>query len=152
MNHQMVGSELSAREAVRDLLARYTWAGDRGRSDDLAACFLEDGVLDVGEHGGRWEGREEIRRQIDAVARRAAAEGAAGPVQHQVSSVLIDLLDTTAAEVRSYFCVLTDIGVDHWGTYRDRVELDHADGTWRFASRTVRVLGRAPASRFLPED
>lgn len=152
MNHQMVSSELSAREAVRDLLARYTWAGDRGRSAELAACFLVDGVLDVGDHGGRWEGRAEIQRQLDAVAERiAAAGGGAGPVHHHVSSVLIDLLDTTSAEVRAYFCVFTDVGADHWGTYRDRVELDHADGTWRFASRSVRVLGHAPGSRFVPD-
>lgn len=152
MNHQMVGSELAAREAVRDLLARYTWAGDRGRSAELAACFLPDGVLDVGEHGGRWEGRAEIERQLDAVAERVAAAGTApGPVQHHVTSVVIDLVDTTAADVRAYFCVFTDLGPDHWGTYRDHVQLDAIDGTWRFASRTVRVTGRSPESRFLPE-
>lgn len=152
MNHQMVGSELSAREAIRDLLARYTWAGDRGRSAEVAACFLEDGVLDVGEHGGRWTGRAEIERQLEAVAARvAAAGGTPGPVHHHVSSVLIDLVDTTSAEVRAYFCVLTDAGPDHWGSYRDRVELDHDDGAWRFTSRTVRVMGRAAGSRFLPD-
>ena len=152
MNHQMVSSELSAREAVRDLLARYTWAGDRGRSDEVADCFLEHGVLDVGEYGGRWVGRAEIRSQLDAVAARvAAAGGTPGPVHHHVSSVLIDLVDTTSAEVRAYFCVFTDAGPDHWGSYRDRVELDHADGTWRFAVRTVRVLGRSPGSRFVAD-
>ena len=146
----MVGSELSAREAVRDLLARYTWAGDRGQSDALAACFLDHGVLDVGDLGGRWVGRTEIRRQLDAVAERVAASGSAPtPVQHHVSSVLIDLLDTTSATVRSYFCVFTDVGPDHWGTYRDRVELDNVDSTWRFAERRVRVVGHAPTSRFL---
>ncbi len=148
----MERTEIVAREAVRDLLARYTWAGDRGRSEEVAGCFLVDGVLDVGEHGGRWEGRDEIRRQLDAVAARVAdAGGAPGPVQHHVTSVVIDLTDTTSATVRAYFCVFTDIGPDHWGTYRDQVQLDAVDGTWRFASRTVRVSGRSPQSRFLPE-
>jgi hypothetical protein len=152
VNHQMVGSELSAREAVRDLLARYTWAGDRGRASDLAGCFLDTGVLDVGD-GGRWEGRAAIEAEIRAVVDRAAAAGgAASPVHHHVTSVLIDLVDATSAEVRAYFCVFTDVGADHWGTYKDRVEVDHIDGSWRFASRVVRVLGHAPGSRFVPDD
>jgi hypothetical protein len=152
MNHQLVGSELGAREAVRDLLARYTWAGDRGRSDEVAACFLADGVLDVGEHGGRWAGRDEIAAELRAVAERIAAEGGApSPVHHHVSSVHIELVDATSADVRSYFCVFTDVGPDHWGSYRDRVEVDHVDGSWRFRTRTVRVLGRSPGSRFLPD-
>jgi len=150
MNHQMVGSELSAREAIRDLLARYTWAGDRGRSADVAACFHPDGVLDVGDHGGAWNGRDQIARELEAVAERIVAAGTeAGPVHHHVSSVSIELLDATSAEVRSYFCVFTAAGPDHWGSYRDRVEVDHADGSWRFITRSVRVLGHASTSRFL---
>jgi hypothetical protein len=149
----MVGSELSAREAVRDLLARYTWAGDRGRSAEVAACFLPDGVLDVGEHGGRWEGRATIEAELLAVAERVAlAGGVPSPVHHHVSSVHIELVDATSADVRSYFCVFTDAGADHWGSYRDRVEIDHLDGSWRFRTRTVRVLGRAAGSRFVPDD
>jgi uncharacterized protein (TIGR02246 family) len=149
----MVGSELSAREAIRDLLARYTWAGDRGRSAELAACFTDDGVLDVGEHGGRWVGRATIEAELDAVGRRVAEAGPLpGPVHHHVSSVRIELTEATTAEVRSYFCVFTSAGPDHWGSYRDRVEVDHADGSWRFAERRVRVLGHAAGSRFVTPD
>lgn len=145
----MERTELIAREGIRDLLARYTWAADRGRTDEVVDCFADDGVLDVGDHGGTWTGREEIRAQLDAVVARVAAAGSApAPVQHQVTSVLIDVTEFSTATVRAYFCVLTDVGVDHWGTYRDEVVLDPADGTWRFARRTVRVLGSAPGSRF----
>ena len=56
--------------------------------------------------------------------------------------------DPTSARVRSYFCVYTEAGADHWGSYRDDVVLDAADGGWRFARRTVRVTGTAPGSRF----
>jgi len=34
------------RDAIRDLLARYTYNGDRGRVEELAACFSADGTLD----------------------------------------------------------------------------------------------------------
>jgi uncharacterized protein (TIGR02246 family) len=143
-------SELAAREAVRDLVARYTWAGDRGRSEELAELFALDGVLDVGDHGGRWEGRDEIARQLDAVAARVASAGTvAGPVRHHVSSVLVDVTSPGEATSSSYFLVLTPIGVDHWGRYRDRVAVG-ADGAWRFAERTVRVDGHAPGSLMVP--
>lgn len=148
---EMERTEIVAREAIRDLLARYTWAGDRGRSAEVADCFLRDGVLDVGDHGGRWEGREEIQAQLAAVAGRVAASGAAPtPVSHHVSSVLITMTGPTAADVRSSFCVFTDVGADHWGSYRDVVAQDPIDGHWRFAERRVRVAGFAPTSRFAP--
>lgn len=138
---------LVAREAVRDLVARYTWAGDGGRSAELAGLFRADGVLDVGEHGGRWEGRAEIEAQLDAVAARVAAAGAApGPVRHHVSSLVIDVSSPTEATASSYFLVLTSIGVDHWGRYRDQVAVDPADGAWRFVERRVRVDGAADGS------
>lgn len=144
-------SDLAAREAVRDLVARYTWAGDRGRSEELAGLFALDGVLDVGDHGGRWEGRDEIVRRLDAVADRVAAAGTvSGPVRHHVSSVLVDVTAPSEATSSSYFLVLTAIGVDHWGRYRDRLAVG-PDGTWRFAERTVRVDGHAPGSLMVPD-
>lgn len=140
-------TELAAREAVRDLVARYTWAGDRGRSAELAGLFRADGVLDVGAHGGRWEGRSAIEAELDAVAARVAATGIApGPVRHHVSSLVIDLASPTEATASSYFLVLTAIGVDHWGRYRDELAADPADGAWRFVERRVRVDGHAAGS------
>jgi len=147
---EMERTELIAREAIRDLLGRYTWAADRGRVAEVAACFCADGELDVGEFGGTWRGREVIADALRAVGDRLAPAGdAPGPVNHHVSSVQIDMADPTAAVVRSYFCVFTDIGADHWGTYRDSVVFDAGDGGWRFARRVVRVTGSSPASRFV---
>lgn len=146
----MERTELAAREAIRDLLARYTWAGDRGRSAEVADCFLDDGVLDAGAEAGTWTGRDEIHRQLDEVVARVAAAGdRPSPVQHHVSGVLISMTGPTSAAVQAYFCVYTDVGADHWGTYRDEVVQDPTDGQWRFAHRTVRVAGAAPTSRFV---
>src|SRR4051812_49807675 len=43
----------------------------------------------------------------------------------------------TAGEVtaRSYFTVVTDIGVDHWGSYHDALAPDRDTGRWLFTSR-----------------
>lgn len=138
-------SELVTREAVRDLVARYTQAGDRGRLPELAKLFARDGVLDVGEHGGRWEGRAEIEHQLTAVAERVAAEGSTPTrVQHHVSGTAIKIETDSTAAADSYFAVYTAIGLDHWGRYRDRFVV--ADGTWCFAERTVKVDGQAADS------
>ena len=149
----MERTDLLSREAIRDLIARYTWAGDRGDVAGVAACFATDGVLDVGDHGGRWEGRDEITRQLQAVTERVAdAGGGPGPVHHHVSSVLIDLDRHDTATVRSYFLVVTSIGVDHWGRYRDTVAETAPGGRWQFTERIVRVDGHAPGSLMVPSD
>lgn len=150
MTPEMERTELIAREGIRDLLARYTWAGDRGRTAEVAACFTVDGTLDAGAHGGTWEGRAVIERELEAVVQRVADSGEAPtPVNHHVTSVLIELDSPTTADVRSYFCVYTDIGADHWGTYRDHVMRDPVEGRWQFQRRTVRVTGSSPQSRFI---
>jgi hypothetical protein len=47
---------------------------------------------------------------------------------------------------RCYFSALTQVGLDHWGRYRDR--LVPADGRWLFARREVVVTGHGPGSLF----
>ena len=142
--------ELDAREQIRDLVAAYTWAGARGRAADLAACFASDGVLDMGEHGGRREGRAAIQQAIeDTVARVAASGEVPTRVQHHVSSTWIADLTPTTARVRSYFAVHTGGGLDHWGRYLDDVVSD--GDRWRFASRRVTVDGASPTSRVVEE-
>lgn len=149
MTREMERTELIAREGIRDLLGRYTWAGDSGRLADVADCFTVDGVLDLGDDGGTFEGRAAIGAELESVvARVAQSPDAPGPVNHHISSVLITMADPTTATVRSYFCVYTEAGADHWGRYRDDVVMDRVDGHWRFARRVVRVTGAAPGSRF----
>lgn len=152
----MERTDLIARESIRDLLARYTWAGDRGDAPGVAACFAPDGVLDVGEHGGRWTGRDEIVRQLNAVVDRLAQAKSGdgnrpGAVRHHVSNVLIDLDHHDRATVRSSFLVLTPVGLDHWGRYRDTVAEIAPGGPWQFVERVMRVEGRTGLSVVVPE-
>ncbi len=137
--------ELTAREEIRDLVARYTWAGDRGRIDDLTELFQPDGVLDVGPHGGRWVGRTGISSGLRAVADRLARSGTAEAVHHHVASTCISELTPDTATVRSYYAVHSSIGLDHWGRYRDRVA--RTPEGWLFAERLVTVDGAADGSR-----
>jgi uncharacterized protein (TIGR02246 family) len=140
----MDAAEAIAREEIRDVISRYNHAGDRGDLDSLARCFRDDGVLEVdGEPG--CAGRAAILQRLSSVVRDSAARGARAFVRHHVSSVKIDLTGPDSATAASYFLVFTEIGLDHWGRYADR--LARSDGAWQFAHRRVRLDGAAPDSR-----
>ncbi len=127
------------RDAIRDLLARYTYEGDRGRVNELAACFAPDGILEY--PGARPAGP-------DAIA-AALGSGTRDPrltfVRHHITNPLIRV-DGENATARSYFTVHSDVGPDHSGTYDDRL-VRTADG-WRFAHRRVRIDWQAETSLF----
>ena len=128
---------LSDHDAIRQLLARYTYNGDRGRLADLAACFAPDGILEY--PGAQATGPQGIARQLGGGTPNAARTF----VRHHITAPLIDLADATAT-VRSYFLVVSNTGPDHSGTYDDRV-VRTALG-WRFAHRRVRIDWQAATS------
>jgi hypothetical protein len=104
--------ELVARERIRDTLARYTWSGDAGRLDDLALAFCDDGVLEL-RSGGRATGRAEIAALL------SSRVGDHSIVRHDVSNVRFASVTSDEAHVVSYFTVFTEVGLDHFGRYRD---------------------------------
>jgi SnoaL-like domain len=137
----MNADELSAREEIRDLLARYTYQGDRGRLPALAACFAEDGTLEF--PGNKGTGPSGVLKVLMA----GVANPAITFVRHHVTIPLIEVADNTAT-VRSYFTVISNHGPDHSGTYSDRL-IKTADG-WRFAHRLVRIDWQSESSLFRP--
>ena len=140
--------ELLAREAIRHTISRYTRAGDAGRLDELAACFAEDGSFEIeGEEPcvGRAAIVERLKPVAAGTSSRPPRSGRRPFVHHHVSSVFIELDGAEAAHARSYFFVVTEIGPDHWGRYRDR--LVRRDDHWLFAHRHIRIAGASPDSR-----
>jgi uncharacterized protein (TIGR02246 family) len=131
--------EAAAREAIRELAARYAHCADRGRFDELVALFAPDGVLAI---AGRepLAGREAIRAFLADTAATRAGGGAPTRLFHHVASHSITLHDQTTASGAAYFLVVTASGPDHWGRYGDRYVA--RDGIWLFAERRVRVEGR----------
>jgi hypothetical protein len=136
--------ELVAREHIRDTLARYNWSGDAGRLDNLADTFSEDGVLEIRGFEPLC-GRSEIVAFLGGITGKVAGSGEVKPiVRHNVASMLFNELTRDHAQVSSYFTVVTHIGLDHIGRYRDTVVPD--GDTWRIKHRKVSTDWAAPDS------
>ena len=138
----MTDEEHKARTAIAATLAACTQAGDARKADAYAACFAEDGVLDLGE---KIEGREAIRAWMAAPS-VIPQPGAAAPgyVSHHLTTCRIELVDSTAAKVRTYWLVITSVGLDHSGYYDDRFVREGE--RWLLAYRKPRTLWVGPNS------
>ena len=146
--------EIEARESVRHTLSSYHFAGDRGRVDELAACFHADGILEI---AGRdpWQGRDAIRDGLrGALDTKADEREPSTPLthlHHHLATPHFHVVTPTEVRTSSYFAAMTDIGLDHWGRYADVLTPDDStpDGPrWLFRQRTVIVEGHTPASLF----
>lgn len=125
--------EMKIRESVRQTLADYTAGTDRNRIEDVAACFAPNGSLKF-TGGEPMVGPAAIVAELNAqVTRFAENPLPLTHVRHHVSTVRFGAVARDRVEVGSYFLALTNIGVDHWGRYRD--VLIPVDDRWLFATR-----------------
>ena len=124
--------ELAARERVRDTLARYYVVGRRLKPRTAGRRLLSRTACS--RCGGRppSEGREAIVASSRAAsepgddeARRAARlapakrPGVRRIVRHLLTNTRMVEVAPNRARVESYFTVVTEIGLDHHGRYRD---------------------------------
>jgi len=130
-----------AREAIRDLVARYNANGDSGRFAQVRELFNEDATMTI-EGDRTYAGIDEIMTIFTGTATNVTADF----VRHFTSTHQIDVQTSDRAVGRLYYAVLTQVGLDHWGRYVD--EYARIDGRWLFASRTVSVDGWSSASVF----
>jgi len=138
--------ELVAREQIRDTLARYNWSGDAGRIEGLAETFCADGILEI-RGAEPLRGRSEIVAFLGGVTGNVAAGvdvGVKPIVRHNIANVLFNDLTLDQAHVSCYFTVVTNIGLDHYGRYRDILVPDGE--TWLIKHRKVSTDWAAPNS------
>jgi hypothetical protein len=140
--------EVAARESIRDVVTRYNSNGDTGRFAQVTALFAPDATMELVADDGRvrtYRGKGEIEAIFTGTQARWSAEAtrraAPGYVRHCVFTHQIDFVDQTHARGRSYFQVLMDHGLDHWGRYLD--EYEERDGQWVFTRRRVTTDGHA---------
>ena len=135
--------ELAARERIRDTLAHYNWSGDALRLDDLAQAFCEDGELELrGSEPVR--GRAAIVELLGGVVTGSSTTGVKRIVRHNVANIRFTDVTPHEARVACYFTVLTEIGLDHYGRYRD-VFIPVGDD-WLIRHRFVSTDWSAPES------
>ena len=142
----MTDAELKARLAIQDRLAVCTQAGDARKAETYAACFTEDGVLDLSHGGGEAiTGREAIRAWMGgAAAPLRPRNGAPGFISHHLTTCRITLTGEDTASVRTYWLVTSAAGLDHNGYYDDRLRRMGED--WLLECRRPRTLWISPAS------
>jgi ketosteroid isomerase-like protein len=120
-------------EGVRATLAAYTHALDDGRTEDIIATYLPDGVFDM-PGTGTFEGHEALRAIYEEWKPRL-------PQRHMVVNTLVtDLGDHQAsAESDVVFALKGDKGwrIQFVARYLDVLRHDPGDGRWKFQRRTV---------------
>jgi hypothetical protein len=138
--------ELMAREAIRDLVARYNAGADGGRFDEVVPLFAPDAVMEIPNE--TLTGRDEIegmfRRTQQRVLDAKPSPGARQYIRHFTATLQIDVEGPDEARSRCYYQVIMAHGLDHWGRYIDRYR--RVDGVWRFAHRKVTTDGRTEKS------
>ena len=147
--------ELVAREACRDTLAQYTHSGDRFLLEEFAGAFCTDGVLEI-RGADPLRGRAAIMERFGGTTAATQAQATAAKkrnvgalrriVRHNVTNVRFESLQPSEAVVASYFTVITQIGLDHMGRYRDRMV--PVGDRWLIAHRFVSTDWRAPDTIF----
>jgi hypothetical protein len=139
--------ELATRERIRDTLGRYNWSGDALRLDELAETFCEDGELEL-------RGSEPVRGRgaivallggvVASLSATAQASGVQRIVRHNVTNIRFTEVSPQEARVVCYFTVFTEIGLDHYGRYRD--VFVPVGGDWLIRHRFVSTDWCAPDS------
>jgi hypothetical protein len=138
----VTNDELIAHTAISATLAACTQAGDARKAEAYAACFAEDGVLELDR---RIEGREAIRQWMGAPSVIPQPTGPSpGYVSHHLTTCRIELTSATTAAVRTYWFVITAVGLDHSGYYDDRFRKE--GDAWLLAHRRPRTLWTSPQS------
>jgi hypothetical protein len=125
--------EIAARIQINDTIAEYAHYVDRGQGERVAALFTPDGVLEAGQ-GQIGRGRDEITRMLSGYTGEAAGITFS---RHNVTNLMVQSVSPEQIQTLCYFFVISDVGVDHCGRYRD--VFVPADGRWLFAHRSVRL-------------
>lgn len=137
MSDAQAVARLIDREAIRDAMARYARAVDRGDWDGVRAAYHADGHDDHGGYKGGVDG-------LIVYLQRLLADATNGT--HFLGNCLIEFADDDLAVVETYFISErlgpADGGSETdrrcrlgWGRYLDRFE--RRDGAWRVARRIV---------------
>ncbi len=151
----MTTDEVLAREGIRETIANYTIAGDNRDAALFDQQWTKDAVLEFLGFpplpGFVCRGLAEIRARsaawrplpiVDPGLRSATF------IRHNLTTCRIELITKARARAKTYFMVITDIGLDHAGNYTD--ELVREGERWLFRHREIALVWRSPHGCFPP--
>lgn len=122
---------MSDKDEIRELLARYCFALDADRFEEMAALFTPDGVWETAF--GTGTGRAGIVAQAHSIA-----AGARPRRVHLTTNIVVEL-DGDSATARSNWALIQNSAdgpvIGSGGGYFDR--LAKIDGQWLFSHRTI---------------
>lgn len=132
----MTDEEIRARAGISRTLAAAAQAGDARKADAYAACFTENGVLQLDQ---AITGRAAIRQWMLAPsAIPQPTDRPPGFVSHHLTTCRIEQIDEITATVRTYWLVTSPAGLDHNGYYDDRFRKE--GDQWLIQHRRPRTL------------
>lgn len=129
---------MTHREAIANLMGRYTQAYDLDRLGEMKACFTDDAVMTMqiadGDQIGRFEGSDAIVQMMTE-----AHQGQDDVRRHVITNVVVDDVSDTSARAVSYLTLLTisDGKVNLLTTGRYEDELVRTDDQWLFRKRHI---------------
>jgi hypothetical protein len=141
----MNADEMLAREAIRKTAALYTRAVDNRRYEELRHVFFADATIAV-QGGAELRGIEQIIAAFEAGAEKRGAAAAGNFQRHNLTTSIIEHTGPEHAEAIHYVLVVTELGFDHAGMYRDRFR--RSGDEWLIAEREARMEWVRPDSRF----
>lgn len=151
----MTRDDAAAHEAIRQTIAGYTIAGDSRDAEAFKRLWADDAILEFAGFppvpGFRRQGIEEIRAATGTWSPEPGKDPSltlTSFIRHNLTTCQIELTGPDTARAKTYFMVMTEIGLDHSGSYTDKLVL--RDGKWLFSHRHIMVDWRSPVSAFPP--
>ena len=126
-------SELSEKDAIREVMAEYCFRLDNDRFADMAALFTEDGTWDTAF--GKGTGRAEIEALVHRI--RESANPRARAIHH-VTNIVIKVKGATAKCFSNWVTVQNSAQgpkIGSAGSYTD--DMVKQDGRWLFHYRKI---------------
>lgn len=138
--------EAAIHMSIFQTMGVYHTALDDADFADLATVFTENAEMEV--RGKVAVGRERIIENMRKRSEHRTRDPKGIIFQrHNLTTRKIDLQSAESALCTSYFLVLTELGVDHFGRYFDTFVRD--GGKWLISRRSVQTDWMHDQSRFL---
>lgn len=139
--------ELAAYTAILHTMSIYHINLDQGDFQAFGGAFTENGIFET-TSGIRLVGRSNICETFAHRREERSKDFAPGSIfqRHHLTSRLIEMAGPHSATAYSYVMLMSEVGLDHFGTYHDKFQ--KIGDRWLISHRKSQVDWISPKSRF----